>query len=75
MADDSDTIICDFCKQGKVALKLEEMTFRQWSDRGYVHCRVEILMGTCDACGSKSLGPGSEQVFDAAFQKEYDRLR
>jgi len=75
MADDGDTIICDFCKQGKVALKLEETTFRQWSDRGYLHCRVEILMGTCDACGCKSLGPGSEQIFDAAFQKEYDKLR
>jgi hypothetical protein len=31
---DNDAIICDFCKKGKVALKPEEMTFRQSSDKG-----------------------------------------
>jgi hypothetical protein len=33
-----------------------------------------LLMGTCDNCGSKSLQPGSDAIFDAAFQHEYDRL-
>jgi hypothetical protein len=50
------------------------MAFRQWSDRGYVHCRVVILVGICDNCGRKSLDPGSDKIMDEAFQQEYDKL-
>jgi len=53
---------------------MEEIAFRQWSDKGYIHCRVTILMGTCDNCDVKSLGPGSEKILDEAFQREYDKL-
>jgi hypothetical protein len=53
---------------------LEEIAFRQSSDKGYVHCRVELSVGTCDNCGSKTLQPGSDQLFDAVFQREYDKL-
>jgi hypothetical protein len=50
------------------------MAFRQSSDKGYVHCRASLLVGTCDNCGSKTLQPGSDAIFDAAFQREYDTL-
>jgi hypothetical protein len=33
-----------------------------WSDKGYVHCEVRVIMGTCDNCGAKSLDPGSEKI-------------
>lgn len=65
---------CDFCRRGHVIWRLEEMGFQQWSDKGYVHCRVELSVGTCDNCGSKTLEPESNQIFDAAFQREYDKL-
>ena len=66
---------CVFCKQGPVTWRLEEMSFWQASDKGYVHCRVELPVGTCDKCGSKSLNPDSDEVFDACFKREYDKLR
>jgi hypothetical protein len=74
MAGDCEPTICEFCRQGRVTRRPEEMAFRQWSDRGYVHCRVVILVGTCDNCGCKSLDPGSDKLMDETFQREYDKL-
>jgi hypothetical protein len=53
---------------------MEEMAFRQWSDKGYIPCRVTILVGTCDNCRVKSLDPGSDKILDEAFRREYDKL-
>jgi len=74
MAVEDEPVICEICKQGRVTKRMEEMAFRQWSDKGNIHCRVRILMGTCDTCKAKSLGPDSDRIFDAAFQREYDKL-
>jgi hypothetical protein len=74
MAADDEAVICEICKKGHVTKRREELAFRQWSDKGYVHCQVTILMGTCDKCGAKSLDPGSEKILDGAFQREYDKL-
>ena len=74
MAGEDEPIFCDVCKKGRVTKRMEAMAFRQWSDKGYVHCRVMILIGTCEKCGAKSLDPGSEKILDEAFQREYDKL-
>ena len=73
MPDDKVTV-CDFCNKKQVAWRLEEMAFRQSSDKGYVHCRVALPVGTCQSCGSKSLEPGSDEILDAAFQEAYRKL-
>jgi hypothetical protein len=65
---------CDFCRKGRIDWRVEEMRFRQWSDKGYVRCRVALSMGTCDNCGAKTLEPESNEIFDAAFRREYDKL-
>jgi hypothetical protein len=75
MAVEDELIICEICKQGRVTKRMEEMAFRQWSDKGYIHCRVTILIGTCDNCRVKSLDPGSNKILDEAFQRAYDTLR
>jgi hypothetical protein len=74
MPVEDEFAFCDFCHQQGVNWQTEEMAFRQWSDRGYVHCRVEVAVGTCPSCGTKSLRPGSDQVLDAAFQDGYRKL-
>ena len=74
MAAGDEPVMCEICKKGRVTKRMEEMAFRQWSDKGYVHCRVTILMGTCNKCRAKSLDPGSEKILDQAFQREYDKL-
>ena len=73
MAGEVDPNICAFCKKGHVIERMEEIAFRQWSDLGYIHCRVAILIGTCDICDAKSLDPGSDKIFSDAFQQAYDR--
>jgi hypothetical protein len=62
MAAEDEPIICEYCKKGRVTKRMEGMGFRQWSDKGYIHCRVTILIGTCDNCHVKSLDPGSNAV-------------
>jgi hypothetical protein len=69
-----DKVPCDFCRTGMVALEMEEMVFHQSSDKGTVRCQVHVLVGTCDTCGSKSLGKNSADIFDAAFKRAYDKL-
>ena len=65
--------ICTVCKEGHVTRRMEEIAFRQWSDLGFMCCRVAILIGNCDNCHEKSLDPGSDKIFGEAFQQEYDR--
>jgi len=75
MAVEDEPVICEICKQGRVTKRMEEMAFRQWSDKGYIHCRATILIGTCNNCHRKYLEPGADKVLDEAFQREYDKLR
>ena len=65
---------CDFCRQGHLTWRSKEMAIRQSSDKGVIQYRASLLVGTCDNCGSKALQPGSDTIFDAAFQREYDKL-
>jgi hypothetical protein len=65
--------ICEICKRGRVTKRMEEMAFRR-SDKGYIQCRVTILVGTCGNCRVKSLDPGSDKILDEAFRREYDKL-
>jgi len=66
---------CEFCKKGRVIKRMESMAFRQASDKGYIHCRVMIMTGTCDGCHTKLIDPGADRIFDEAFRREYDKLR
>jgi hypothetical protein len=75
MAAEEEPVTCDICRKGRVLKRMEEMAFRQSSDKGYVRCHVMVLIGTCEACGAKSLDPGSTKILDDAFQKEYAKLR
>ena len=54
---------------------MEEIAFRQSSDKGYVHCRVTLEVAICDTCGTRSLDASAEKIFDEAFQREYDKLK
>jgi len=38
-SDADDVQRCDFCKHGHVTGRNEWISFRQWTDKGYVFCR------------------------------------
>src|SRR5262249_7705788 len=46
----ADPTICLFCGTGSVVERNEEIAFRQWSDKGYIHSRVAIPIAVCDQC-------------------------
>ena len=75
MAAKDQLIFCEYCKKGRVTRHMQEMTFRQWSDRGAVHCRVMLSVGICDYCDARSFEPGTDKIFEDAFQREYDKLK
>ena len=55
MSDAHDVERCDFCKHGRVTRRNQSISFRQWTDKGYVFCRAEIPIGVCDRCGEPAL--------------------
>jgi hypothetical protein len=73
MTGNDKEVSCDVCKRGRVTKHSEEIGFRQWSDKGYVRCRVTVLVGLCEQCGAKSLDTTSK-ILDEVFQREYDKL-
>lgn len=72
MVEGNDPIVCDLCRKGHLTMKMEEIAFRQWSDKGYIRCRVTVLVGTCNSCGAKTLPLGADEIFDAAFRQKYE---
>ena len=65
---------CAFCGKRPVRWGVETITFRQASDKGYVHCRVEIETGICDRCGARTLPTDADRIFDEEFERQYRRL-
>ena len=65
---------CDFCKIGHVVESNQPIAFRQWTNKGYVSCRVTIPMIICETCGSKSWDEEAEATLNEAVRKEYDKL-
>jgi hypothetical protein len=69
----SDRERCDFCKTGRVTRHSKPMSFRQWSDRGYIFCEAEVPVGVCNQCGSAHWNADAEVIVEAAFQQGYRR--
>jgi hypothetical protein len=74
MSDLDDAQQCDFCKKGRVIAREQLLAFRQWTDRGFVHCRAEALIGLCDHCGSKHWNQEAEAIVEEAVRREYEKL-
>jgi hypothetical protein len=73
MSDLDDAQQCAFCKKGRVVPRQQQLAFRQWIDRGYVHCRVAVPIGLCDRCGGEHWSREAEAIVEEAVQREYDK--
>jgi len=70
----AEPTICVMCGKGHVTTQQEGIAFRQWSDKGYIHCRVMIPIDVCDHCGARYSGdPEIEKTLDDAFRREYNK--
>lgn len=69
MSAPDDAQQCDFCKRGRVITRKHQLAFRQWTERGYVHCRAEVPIGLCDRCGSKHWNKEAEAIVEEVVTK------
>jgi hypothetical protein len=67
-----ENTICEFCRKGHVIQRLEDIAFRQWSDLGWISCRVAVSIDVRDVCNGRTL-PEGDKILDEAFQREYDK--
>jgi hypothetical protein len=74
MSNNENGEICYFCKKGHFLRRTEEIAFHQWTDKGYVFCRVSVQMGVCDHCGSRNWSEDAEAVLEEAVRRKYDEL-
>jgi hypothetical protein len=65
---------CELCERGVKTSREEDLAFQQWTDRGYVSCRVTIPISTCDCCDAKSWDDAAESVIEDAVREAYDQL-
>jgi hypothetical protein len=74
MPNQENSETCFFCKKGKFITRTEEIAFHQWTDKGYVFCRVSLPIGVCDRCGSRNWSDEAEALIEAAVRKQYNKL-
>ena len=66
---------CPFCKRGNLIKEDRAIAFSQWTDKGYVVCRVTVPIGVCMRCGSKSFTDSAESIVEDAVHREYKSCR
>ena len=74
MFDPDNLLRCDFCN-GTVTKHIEQIKFRQLTDRGYIFCRAEVPIGICNRCSSKHWNKDAEAIVDDIVRQEYEKLR
>jgi hypothetical protein len=72
--DKDNEEVCAFCKRGRVIEQTRELAFRQETKKGTVFCKVVVPIGTCEHCGSESVGAAAEAIMEAAVRREYKKL-
>ena len=74
MSGQTEGEICGFCGQGRVIKRVQEVAFRQLTDKGYVFCRVSVPIGICVQCGVTSLDGMAEAIMDEAVRRAHNKM-
>jgi hypothetical protein len=74
MSNNQDGQTCYFCQRGHFRERTEEIAFYQWTNKGYVFCRVTVTVGVCNQCGSRDWNEDIEALIDEAVRREHDKL-
>jgi hypothetical protein len=62
---------CFSCGKGRLSTAQETVAFRQWTDRGYVHCQVMVPVTSCPHCGQRTYDDGAAAIMDEAVRRAY----
>lgn len=74
MPDKDCAGLCELCGRRAKIKQDEELAFHQWTDRGYVSCRVTIPVSTCGYCKTRSWDETAESIIEQAVRNAYDQL-
>jgi hypothetical protein len=74
MSKDQNQEQCHLCKKGRFVKRPEKLAFHQRTDKGYVFCRVAVITGVCNNCGSRNWNEKIEGLIDEAVRREYKKL-
>jgi len=66
---------CVFCDTGRLVDHIKDITFHQYTDRGYVYCHVVIPIKICDHCGARCWDDRADTIMDDAVAHAYDMLK
>lgn len=66
---------CAFCNRDQLVDHTKEITFHQYTDRGYVTCRVVVPMKICGHCGAQNWDDRADAIMDEAVRQAYHKLR
>jgi len=61
---------CDFCHEGRVITRKQQLAFRQWTVRGYIHCRAMSR----PACATAAARYTGTRTIEEAVRREYEKL-
>jgi hypothetical protein len=74
MSKNQDRGQCPFCRKGRFIERPEQLAFHQWTDKGYVFCRVAVITSICNNCGWRDWNEEIEALIDEAVRREYKKL-
>jgi len=74
MADKNEDETCALCKRGTLVREERELAIRQFTDKGFVQCRVSVPIAVCGNCASQTLLDGAEELIENAIAAEYAKL-
>lgn len=69
-----DTQVCEVCNLGTLVRTARELSFGEWTTKGYVSCRVTVPTLICDRCGHRILDEVAEATIEEAVKREVDKL-
>jgi hypothetical protein len=70
--DDGDG--CGSCGHHTVVRREQEVAFHEWTDRGYVFCKVLVPAAVCERCGTRTWEKAAEAIIEDAMRRERDKL-
>jgi hypothetical protein len=73
MYAEKQSIRCDSCGKGQIVKHFEDISFRQWTDRGHIHCRTAVVVSVCEGCGAGSPERGAQKIVDEGSRRDHDK--
>jgi hypothetical protein len=66
---------CASCGHDTGVRREQEVAVHQWTDRGYVSCKVMVPTIVCEQCGMRTWEDTAQTIIDDAMRRELENLK